>query len=414
MHIGFLTPEYPLNNTRVGGLGTYIRKTALELHKRGHKVSVFWESIHNAKLNDDGITIYEIKCPPLYYALNSQSLLKQLIRVSYVLYSALKLRNKVFQVHKEHELDIIQSPNYLAPGFFLKQNNQIPLISRVSSYAPLYHAAFGIPRSFGDYLIDYLELRQVMSAEFKFSPSHFMQRVYFRYENCDLNFIPTPIEIHKSIKTDNSLAEKISRQFPPKQYLLYFGSLSRIKGVDLMADVVNQLSPKYPNLGFVFIGIDYGLPNGKPISEFILKSCSKHKKKILFFPYQQHKVLYPVIKNSLGVVAPSRVDNYPNTCLEAQSLGVPVIGTTDSSIDEIIIDGKTGFIAENSSPISIASKIAKLLKMSKKERLEMRKNIDQNISDILSEDRIKILTDYYEKVVKEFKKQHKRAKGGVY
>lgn len=403
MHIGFLTPEYPLNNSKTGGLGTYIRKTALELNKRGHKVSVFWESIRNTKLNDHGITVYEIKCPPLYYALNSKSLLKQLIRVIYILYSAFKVREKVFQVQKKHQLDIIQSPNYLAPGFFLKQNNKIPLVARVSSYAPLYHAAFGIPRTFGDYLIDYLELRQVKDAKASFSPSRFMQRVYSRYENCSLDFVPTTVEISKSKKTYSPLVKKVLKQLPSKQYLLYFGSLSRIKGVDLMAEVINSLASMYPKLGFVFIGVDYGLPDGEPISSFILRNCSKHKNRILFLPYQQHKILYPIIKKSLGVVAPSRIDNYPNTCLEAQSLGIPVIGTTDSSIDEIIIDGKTGFIAENSSPRSIASKIEKLLKMSKKERLEMQKNIRNNISDILADDRIKLLVKYHEKVIKKYK-----------
>lgn len=403
MHIAFLTPEYPLNKIETGGLGTYIRKTALELNKRGHKVSVFWESTRNTKLNDHGITVYEIKCPPLCYALNSKSLLKQLIRVIYILYSAFKVREKVFQVQKKHQLDIIQSPNYLAPGFFLKQNNKIPLIARVSSYAPLYHDAFGISRSLGDYLVDYLELRQVIGAESSFSPSHFMQKVYFRYENCNLDFVPTWIEINKNNKMDNSLVKKILRGLPSGQYMLYFGSLSRIKGVDLMADVINQLLPKYPKLSFVFIGVDYGLPDGEPISSFILRNCSKHKNRILFLPYQQHKILYPIIKKSLGVVAPSRIDNYPNTCLEAQSLGIPVIGTTDSSIDEIIIDGKTGFIAENSSPRSIASKIEKLLKMSKKERLEMRRNIRENVSVILAEDRIKLLINYYEEVIKKYK-----------
>jgi len=403
MHIAFLTPEYPLNNTKAGGLGTYIRKTAIELNKRGHKVSVFWESTRNTKLSDKGIIVYEIKCPPLYYALNSQSLSKQLIRVSYILYSAFKVKNKIFQVHKEHQLDIIQSPNYLAPGFFLKQNDKIPVVSRVSSYAPLYHAAFGMPRTFGDYLVDYLELRQVVDAESSFSPSRFMQRVYSRYENCNLDFVPTMVEISKYDKTDNSVAEKILKKLPSKQYLLYFGSLSRIKGVDLMADVINQLSPRYPKLGYVFIGVDYGLPSGETISKFILKSCSKYKKRIIFLSYQQHKTLYPVIKKSLGVVVPSRVDNYPNTCLEAQSLGVPVIGTTNSSIDEIILDEKFGFIAENSSATSISSKIEKLLQMNKKERLEMQKYIEKNILGILAEDRIKLLINYYEKVIRKYK-----------
>ena len=407
MNIGFLTPEYPLKNSKVGGVGTYIKKSASELTDRGHKITVFLESTRNAKLNDNGVTIYEIKCPPLYYALNSKSFLKQLIRVSYILFSAFKIKNKVFQIHKKDPFNILQSSNYLAPGFFLKKNKKIPVITRVSSYAPLWHAAFGIPRTFGDYLIDYLELRQVTDAQSSFSPSRFMRKVYARYENCKLNFIPTPLDINKPIKKDNFLLEKILRKLPSKQYILYFGSLSRIKGVDLMADVINKLSPKHPKLGFVFVGVDYGLPDGKPLSEFIYGQCQKYKKQILFFTYQPRKRLHPVIKNAYGIAAPSRVDNYPNTCLEAQTLGIPVIGTNNSSIDEIIIDGKTGFIAENSSPTSIASKVESLLEMSKKERLEMQKEIAKNISCILKEDRIKILIKYYEKVIKEYKEQNK-------
>lgn len=190
-----------------------------------------------------------------------------------------------------------------------------------------------------------------------------------------------------------------------KQYLLYFGSLSRIKGVDLMADVINKIVPKFPQLSFAFIGVDYGLPNRKPISQFINEECVKYKERILFLPFQPHKKLYPVIKNAIAVVAPSRVDNYPNTCLEAQSLGVPVIGTNDSSIEELIVDGKTGFIAENSSSQSISSKLEILLNMSKKERLEMKQNINKNVSAILKEDRIGDLIHYYEKIIEEFQKE---------
>ncbi|EKE05826.1 MAG: Glycosyl transferase group 1 [uncultured bacterium] len=399
MHIALLTPEYPLNSNEVGGLGTYTRKTAQELFKRGNKVSIFWESTVNRVSNDNGVNVYEIKCPPLYYGLNSKSILKQFIRVAYVLYSAFKVKYKVFQIHKRYKLDIIQSPNYLAPGYFLKKNSKIPVVSRVSSYAPLYHSAYGLSRTFGDYLIDYLELQQVTTAKFSFSPSYFMQNVYLRYENCNLDFIPTPVEINKHTKSNIAVSKKILSKISSNQYLLYFGSLSRIKGVDLMADVINIIAPKYPSLNFIFAGKDYGLHNNEPVTEFISRSCSLYRKRILFLPYQKHNTLYPLIKNSIGVVSPSRVDNYPNTCLEAQSLGIPVIGTSDSSIDEIIINNKTGFIARNSSSIDIAKKIEKLLKLNKKERLEMKKNIGKNMLAIQKEDRINLLIKYYEKVI---------------
>lgn len=405
MHIAFVTPEYPLNNSEVGGLGTYTRKTALELYKRGHKVSVFLESNRDKVSSDNGVTIYEVKCPSLYYGLNSKSILRQLTRVMYVLYSAFKIKLKVLQIHKRYKIDIVQSPNYLAPGYFLKKNSKVPIVSRVSSYAPLYHSAYGLPRTFGDYLIDYLELQQVVTADASFSPSHFMQKVYSRYENCNLDFIPTPVEINKYVKNNTTVSKAISSKISLNQYLLYFGSLSRIKGVDLMSDIINIIAPKYPNLNFIFAGKDYGLPNNEPVARYVLRNCPSYRKRILFLPYQKHSVLYPLIKHSIGVVIPSRVDNYPNTCLEAQSLGIPVIGTTDSSLDELIINNKTGFIAENSSSIDIAKKIEKLLKLSKKERLEMKKNIGKNMLAIQNEDRIKLLINYYEKVIKTHKEQ---------
>lgn len=414
MHIGFLTPEYPSEKTIAGGIATYVRKTAIELYKKGGKVSVFVESNRNNKFEDKGVEVYEIKCPPLYYGLNSRSLIKQLARVFLVMLSAYLVRRKVLQVHRENPIDILQASNHLSPAYCLRNNRKAPLLCRVSSYAPLWHATFGMPRTFGDYLIDYLELRQVTDAFKSFAPSRYIIKVFKRYENCDLDFIPTPLDINQSIKYNNTLLNKILKKLQHRKYLLYFGSLSRIKGIDLMADVINKLSFNHPNLGYVFIGRDYGQPNGKPFSEFIYERCSKHKGKILFFSYKKHEVLYPVIKNSLAVVAPSRVDNYPNNCLEAQSLGVPVIGTTDSSIDELILDNKTGFIAKNSSPESIASKIEILLKMSKKARLEMRKNIRKNISAILAEDRTEELIKYYEKAIKDFRQQNEETKSDLY
>jgi glycosyltransferase involved in cell wall biosynthesis len=49
------------------------------------------------------------------------------------------------------------------------------------------------------------------------------------------------------------------------------------------------------------------------------------------------------------VVTPSRVDNCPNTCLEAQALGKIVIGTRQSSLEELVDHGVTGFLAEPGS-----------------------------------------------------------------
>ncbi len=101
---------------------------------------------------------------------------------------------------------------------------------------------------------------------------------------------------------------------------------------------------------------------------------------------------------------PSRVDNYPNACLEALSCGIPVIGTDQSSLEEMIIDGQTGFLARNSNPISIENAIERLLNLSDEERTSMRESIWASIEDIKKENRVEQLINYYQAVINRFQK----------
>jgi len=51
-----------------------------------------------------------------------------------------------------------------------------------------------------------------------------------------------------------------------------------------------------------------------------------------------------VLSNAIASVLPSRVDNLPNTAIESLSLGTPVITMANSSIDELVTDGITGWV----------------------------------------------------------------------
>ena len=399
MHIGFLTPEYLFDNNQTGGLGVYVKKTAQELCKRGHKVSIFLESTENEIFRDGRVKIYKIKCPPLYYGLNSKSLIKQVWRFFCILRASYAVRVKVLSIHSKYHLDILQTTNYLAPGFFLRKINQIPLVSRVSSYAPLFHSGFGLPISFGDHLIDKLEINQTKAVYHGYSPSHYMIKVYKKFENVKLEYLPTAIERISTKKFNTRVYKDLLKEIRTRNYILYFGSLSRLKGVDLLANVINVIAPKYKDLGFVFAGRDYGMPNGELVSNFVLRKCSKYRSRIAFVPYQPHLSLYPIIKGANVVVLPSRVDNSPNTSLEALSLGAIVVGTKNSSIEESILHNKTGFLADNASSKSIALMILKALNMTKEEKMRMKSRIKDNIKSILKEDRIGMLLTYYYKVI---------------
>ena len=72
-------------------------------------------------------------------------------------------------------------------------------------------------------------------------------------------------------------------------------------------------------------------------------------------PRQDRAALYALIRGAACTVLPSRIDNLPNSVLESLMLGTPVIGTRDSSIEELVEDGVTGVLIPNGSAADLAA-----------------------------------------------------------
>jgi glycosyltransferase involved in cell wall biosynthesis len=245
-----------------------------------------------------------------------------------------------------------------------------------------------------------LEVKQIRDAEASFSPSVFMAKELARIEAIFPRVIHTPLEID-FVQRDPSYYHD---NLDGKNYLLFFGTLSRIKGVDLLALVIPKILSNFHDLAFVFVGRDDGLPDGQKVFDFLCEQCDEYADKLLYFPPQPKPKLYPIISNAIGVLMPSRVDNYPNVCLEAMSLGVPVIGTDESSLEEMIEDGHTGFLARNGDPESITEAILRLLDLSPEQRQQLKTNIIHEIDRISSDDRLNQLVSFYEEVIESFRR----------
>ncbi len=66
--------------------------------------------------------------------------------------------------------------------------------------------------------------------------------------------------------------------------------------------------------------------------------------KIIYPGVLPHAQLLPIIEHASAVVLPSRIDNFPNTCLEAMACGKIVIGTRGTSFEQLIDDGISSFV----------------------------------------------------------------------
>lgn len=403
MHIAYLTPEYPTPLKPEGGLGNYIRKVSLDLIERGHKVSVFVLTNKQGEEIDQGIHLYFTKRMRFHWRLHRSERLHPWLTMCEDRINSRRLKKSVLKLNSKEKIDILQTPNYKAPGLSLCRNAHFPVVCRCSSYQPLLRSANGGQKSLADALGDWLEVRQLIEADAAYSPSRFIAHTYEFHEAVKPVVIPTPLDLSQ-IDVDES---KYTEHLAGKKYLLYFGTLNGVKGVDVLSRALPSVLLTHKELEIVFIGRNDPLPDGTRSLETIHKNLAEHlqQNRVHYFPSIPRSQLYPIISHAFSVIMPSRVDNYPNACLEALSLFVPVIGTYESSLDEMIEEGKTGFLARNGDVLSLQQAIERLLSLSPSQRNEMVQNIQAEIDRIQKEDRVGQLIEFYEGVIDRFQKR---------
>lgn len=400
MHIGFLTPEYPTQARPEGGLAIYLQKVSQGLVERGHDVTVFVAGPQPDTAAQDGAIEIRMVRDGWLQRLGrhmSGSLGKVLGRLGQV-QTARRIERSVWKVHRTKPIDLLQTSSYQTPGYTLRHNGSIPLVCRLSSYTPLYRSAFGRQRSLDDHWAEWLEIRQVVDADAVFAPCALTANTFARLESRLPDVIRTPLD-QTPVKLDETFWQD---RLAGRKYLLYFGTFNRIKGVDLIADILPEVLARHQDLDVVCIGRDEGMPAAPSLGEYLRQQAGTDRRRLMLSPPIAKAQLYPVIANATGVLMPSRVDNYPNACLEALMLGKPVIGTKESSIDEIIVDGQTGILVENGKTDSLRQGIDRLLAMSPGQLGKMESQAALAASAIMHEDRIGQHIAYYEHVISEF------------
>lgn len=113
--------------------------------------------------------------------------------------------------------------------------------------------------------------------------------------------------------------------------LLYLGSWTRRKGIDLLAPIMSQLGPSFE----LFLNRD---PRARRRHISLPSNC-----RVIDFqttPQQVSELLQQVD----ALLFPTRLEGFGLVAAEAQACGVPVVATNCSSLPTIVVDGKTGYL----------------------------------------------------------------------
>ena len=154
--------------------------------------------------------------------------------------------------------------------------------------------------------------------------------------------------------------EKINCNYKKGNYFLYFGRISKEKGINTMIKA------------FLSLRLNFSLKIVGSNEENLISETSKN---IEILGFKNEDDLIELIKGSSFVLLPSEwYENNPLTIIESYAQGKPVIASNIGGITEIVNDNETGFLFKSGDYIDLKSKIEIALKINKNSYKRLSKN----------------------------------------
>jgi glycosyltransferase involved in cell wall biosynthesis len=391
MRIAFVTPEYVTEENFDGGLSNYLHRVAVALVSMGHCPIVIVSSKYNEKFEIDGVRIFRVNTQlPWIENYKDQKYLRKIYGINHYLYQSWKLNYCLKEIHYIEPIEIVQYTHLEGVGLF--KPSFIPSVVRFSSATSLFLKSSQIKGRIIQKLVEKQALRGVDGI---FCPSNIIADIVKHETGKHVIVIESPY----FMETKEWNEEIYQRLMQGKRYLLFFGTLGILKGVQDIADILWGVLQEHPDLYFLFVGKDIGQPDGRPMKDYIYNKVGDFRDRVCFLPRLPHSSLYPLIKYALAVVLPSHFDNLPNACIEAMGLGRVVVGTRGTSFEQLIDDGIDGFLCKANDPSDLKRAVVKAVNLSNIDRDIIEENAVKKTERLRPEITIQHLLEYYQEIL---------------
>jgi len=159
-----------------------------------------------------------------------------------------------------------------------------------------------------------------------------------------VSYIPSgPLTVFKAFEPEFLIPSTV-------KYILFFGRISKYKGIEYLITAYNKISQTFPDVKLVIAG--RGELWFEPVD---------NKNIILLNRYIKTSELAGLIKNSLFVVVPYTDATHSAVVAASYTFIKPVIATNVGGLPEIVKDGVTGFLVPPKDSHALANKIEQLI-----------------------------------------------------
>ncbi len=374
-----LCPEYPPAPMSAGGIGTYVFHISRLLAAAGETVHVIGQLWAGAPkelevLYDGRLIIHRVPVGNGDFLNPGDSISRERIQELDGLHAS-NYPPQSFSWQACHlterlvineDIDVIESQEYEAPLYYFQ-------LRRALGWGPKKHppcfvhlhsptkmiAQYNDADSYHPYFLTAarLEAHSIAAADGLLCPSRYLAgqaETHFALPKDSIQVIALPIGDNKVIDRDQETWEHGS--------VCYVGRLERRKGILEWIDAAVTIAPDYPEVKFDFLGencLGTQQISGKQL--IASRIPKKMRSRFRFRGPQKRSQLSHFLVQARMAVVPSRWENFPNTCVEAMSSGLPVIASPEGGMAEMIVDGQNGWLAANAYPDGLAGALKRAL-----------------------------------------------------
>lgn len=337
LKVAFVTDEYPATSPTEGGLASYVGRMANLLAERGHLVDVFVPGELDQQFTDGDVSIHVVsrhnrvaarlerfcRFIPWIRWRRVDELICQ-IGTSFQLAKAVERAEAA-----GGKFDLVQSCDLWFRGLFVRNVGRTHAI-RCSWARDAFQKIDGTWGIWINRASAWLERLSMRRASMVYSPSEAVARYYRSVWGIPVRVLRPPLPNTRIVEHTILVIDL------PSRYLVHYGQIIRRKGSDLVIEALRECHRRGVQIQLVFAGGD---------KEKILEICGPIPGLHALGAVSRFQVS-EIVANALAAVLPSRIDNLPNTAVEALSLNTPILTTRGSSIDEIVEDGINGLVVE--------------------------------------------------------------------
>lgn len=266
----------------------------------------------------------------------------------------------------EENIDILEGQEFEAPLYYLQLRRMLglgpspqpPIIVHLHTSTEIVARNNGSDIGHPFYqTAKRLEDFSITRADGLLCPSQFLADQIadqFQLNDNTIRVIPLPVSEFPRQPRNNTIWENGE--------ICYVGRLEERKGVLEWIEGALSIARENPNASFQFIGSNELGDNDVSGPELLERMIpADYRARFNFLGEQQRSAIPALLAKARIAVVPSRWENFPNTCIEAMSSGLPVIATRTGGMAEMIEDNRSGWLVERADSHLLAAALQRAL-----------------------------------------------------